>query len=89
MDAASRELLEETGLALPLTPLPDASPTDGVALFVTEVPVGRRVVLDHEHDRYAWLPLERALPMCLPSVVAAGLANAASWLEASRIKGET
>ena len=49
-DAASRELHEETGLAPPLTPLPDDTPTDGVALFVTEVPWAKDVVLDDEHD---------------------------------------
>lgn len=88
-DAASRELHEETGLAPPLTPLPDDTPTDGVALFVTEVPSGQDVVLDDEHDRYAWVPLEQALPMCLPNVVAAGLTNAAAWLERQALRRST
>jgi 8-oxo-dGTP pyrophosphatase MutT (NUDIX family) len=79
--AASRELEEETGVALPLTPLLEESASEAVALFVAEVPAGTDVVLDHEHDRFVWLPLDQALPKCLPSVVASGLSNAAAWVE--------
>ena len=39
------------------------------------------VVLDDEHDQFLWLSLEDALPKCLPSMVASGLANAAGWIE--------
>jgi hypothetical protein len=39
-------------------------------------------VLDDEHARFLWLPLDEALPKCLPPVVASGLANAAAWLDA-------
>jgi 8-oxo-dGTP pyrophosphatase MutT (NUDIX family) len=80
--AATRELEEEIGLALPLTPLPAASASEDVALFVAEAPPDAEVVLDDEHDRFLWLPLEEALPKCLPPVVASGLANAAAWVEA-------
>ncbi len=79
--AATRELLEEIGLALPLTALPDASASEDVALYVAEAPPGAEIVLDDEHDRFVWLPLEEALPKCLPPVVASGLANAAAWVE--------
>jgi 8-oxo-dGTP diphosphatase len=79
--AAVRELEEETGLAMPLTPLPEETASESVALFVAEVQGGMEVVLDHEHDRFVWLPLDEALPKCMPSVVAAGLSNAAAWVE--------
>lgn len=79
--AAARELREEIGLALPLTPIPEASASDEVALYVAKAPLNTEVVLDDEHDRFLWLPLAEALPRCLPSVVASGLANAAAWIE--------
>lgn len=80
--AATRELQEEIGLTLPLTPLLDASASEDVVLYVAQAPQDAEVVLDDEHDRFVWLPLEEALPKCLPPVVASGLANAAAWLEA-------
>ncbi len=80
--AARRELEEEIGLSLPLTPLRDASATDDVALYVANAPPDAEIVLDDEHDRFVWLPLEEALPRCLPPVVAVGLGNAAAWIEA-------
>jgi 8-oxo-dGTP pyrophosphatase MutT (NUDIX family) len=79
--AAERELLEEIGLVLPLTPLRDRSATEDVALYVAEAPADAQLVLDDEHDEFRWLPLEDALPLCLPQVVADGLANAAAWLD--------
>jgi hypothetical protein len=58
------------------------SASDDVALYAAEAPAAAEVVLlDAEHDRYLWLPLEQALPLCLPQVVATGLANAAAWIE--------
>jgi 8-oxo-dGTP pyrophosphatase MutT (NUDIX family) len=80
--AAARELEEEIGLTLSLTPLLDASASEDVALYVAQAPPDAEVVLDAEHDHFVWLPLEEALPKCLPPVVASGLANAASWIEA-------
>lgn len=80
--AAARELVEEIGLVLPLTPLPDASASEDVALYVAEAPPDAEIVLDDEHDRFLWLPLAEALPKCLPPVVASGLTNAAAWVEA-------
>jgi 8-oxo-dGTP pyrophosphatase MutT (NUDIX family) len=80
--AAARELQEESGLTLPLTHLPVAAATEDVALYVAQAPPEVEVVLDAEHDRFDWLPLEEALVRCLPPVVAAGLANAATWIEA-------
>jgi 8-oxo-dGTP pyrophosphatase MutT (NUDIX family) len=85
--AAARELEEEIGLTLPLTPLPDAGGSEDVALYVAQAPPDASVVLDDEHDRFVWLPLEAALPKCLPSIVASGLANAATWIEARATAG--
>jgi len=79
--AAERELAEEIGLGLSLTPLPDASASEDVALYVAQAPPDAEVLLDDEHDSFVWLPLEEALPKCLPPVVASGLANAAAWIE--------
>ena len=79
--AAARELNEEIGLALPLTPLPDVSASEDVALYIAEAAPDADVVLDQEHDEFAWLSLAKAVPRCLPSVVGTGLANAAAWLE--------
>jgi 8-oxo-dGTP pyrophosphatase MutT (NUDIX family) len=79
--AAARELAEETGLALRLTPVPDASSSDDVVLYVAEASLDSEIALDDEHDRFLWLPLAEALPKCLPPTVATGLANAGDWIE--------
>jgi 8-oxo-dGTP pyrophosphatase MutT (NUDIX family) len=81
--AAARELLEEIGLALPLTALPGLSATDDIALYVAQARADVGVVLDDENDDCRWLPLADALSLCLPAVVAEGLANAAAWLDGS------
>src|SRR5919199_5477595 len=62
--AARRELREEVGLALPLTAIPSGS--DDVALFAAEAPADAELVLDPEHDRYEWVPLDAAVARCLP-----------------------
>jgi hypothetical protein len=56
--AAARELQREIGPTLPLTPLLDTSASD-VALYVAQARPDAEVVLDDEHDRFLWLPLER------------------------------
>jgi ribosomal-protein-serine acetyltransferase len=76
--AAARELKEESGLALSLAALPHASASDDVALYLAQAPPNAEVVVDDEHDRFLWVTLADALPKCLPSVVASGLANAAA-----------
>jgi 8-oxo-dGTP pyrophosphatase MutT (NUDIX family) len=66
--AAERELFEETGLRLRIAgPLEHV--TDEVALFVAEAPQNVRIVVDPEHDRFEWEPLEEAAGRCLPAVV--------------------
>jgi hypothetical protein len=57
------------------------SPTDVVGPYVAEVAPDAEVVLDHEHDRFAWVTLDEAVRRCLPSVVAAGLEAAAASLD--------
>jgi len=78
--AAARELREETSLDLQITPLPQAAPSENVALYLAHAPNDAPVALDEEHDRFEWVPLEDALTRCLPAVVADGLANAAATI---------
>jgi len=61
-DAAATRELEEIGATLPLTPLPDASASGDVALYVAEAPPDTEIVLDDEHDRFVWLPMRRGTP---------------------------
>ena len=79
--AAVRELAEETGITVPPTPAPEAVGSGDVAHYVVQVAPDAEVVLDEEHDRFLWLPLDEALPRCLPPAVATGLAEAAAWIE--------
>jgi len=69
-----RELLEETGLVLPVEPVDVAREW---ALYVARAPADASITLDGEHDRFAWLPLDEACARCLPAVVAAGLRSIA------------
>jgi 8-oxo-dGTP pyrophosphatase MutT (NUDIX family) len=78
--AAARELREETSLDLQITPLPEAAPSDNVALYLAQAPSDAAVGLDEEHDRFEWVSLEDALTRCLPAVVADGLASAAATI---------
>jgi 8-oxo-dGTP pyrophosphatase MutT (NUDIX family) len=68
-ETAARELLEETGLELPLRRVAAGPWTT----FAAEAPPGAEVTLSHEHDRYEWLPLDDACARCLPDVVAVGI----------------
>jgi 8-oxo-dGTP pyrophosphatase MutT (NUDIX family) len=81
-DAARRELLEETGLSLPFRCAPDdLAPSDEVALYVAEALGDAQVVLDAEHDRFAWLPVDEAAARSLPPPVGASLLRVAAWLD--------
>lgn len=79
--AARRELREETGLALPLRAVSGVTAPGDLALYVAEAPSGIEIVLDDEHDAFAWLPLEEAARRCLPAEVGASLRRAAAALE--------
>ncbi|NUT32760.1 MAG: GNAT family N-acetyltransferase [Hamadaea sp.] len=73
---AERELLEEAGLAgVPLRPV-DLS--GGWAVFAAQVPAGTAIVIDPEHDRFAWLSREAALPLILPESVHANFLKGSS-----------
>jgi 8-oxo-dGTP pyrophosphatase MutT (NUDIX family) len=65
--AALRELEEEVGLELDLVETDLAG--DEIAVFVAEAPRDAEVVLDHEHDRFAWVGAEEARRRCLPALV--------------------
>jgi 8-oxo-dGTP pyrophosphatase MutT (NUDIX family) len=82
--AAVRELREETGLAPPLASV-RAAPSPDVALYVAEAGIGAGIVLDAEHDRYAWVSLAEAVARCFPGDVAACVAAADAWLDGQRL----
>jgi 8-oxo-dGTP pyrophosphatase MutT (NUDIX family) len=65
---AQRELLEETGLVLPLRLTEAGSPHWRV--FKAEARPDARVVLNEEHDAYEWVALDEALRRCRPQLVA-------------------
>ncbi len=65
---AQRELLEETGLVLPLRLTAAGSPHWRV--FTAIARPDARVVLDDEHDAYEWVGLDEALRRCRPLLVA-------------------
>ncbi len=78
--AASRELREETGLALPLRRCA-RDPSDEVVLYVAEAPADVEIVLDAEHDRFEWRSLADAVRSCLPASVGLCLELAAGELD--------
>ncbi len=65
--AARRELFEETGLDLELRATRCGD--EGWLVWVAEAPLDVEVVLDAEHDSYAWLAAEDAATRCLPPAV--------------------
>jgi 8-oxo-dGTP pyrophosphatase MutT (NUDIX family) len=65
---AQRELLEETGLVLPLRLTEAGSPLWRV--FTAQARPDARVVLNDEHDAYEWVGLAEALRRCRPQRVA-------------------
>ena len=65
---AQRELLEETGLVLPLRLTAAGSPHWRV--FTAIARPDAHVVLDEEHDAYEWVGLAEALRRCRPPLVA-------------------
>ena len=77
--AAARELQEETGLELPLTPV--ESPNPDVAYYLAEAAADAEVAIDAEHDAHRWLPLDAAAELCVPVTVADGLRVASAALD--------
>lgn len=66
--AAERELFEETGVVVPVTPIAGA-PSDWPWFFAV-VPPDAEIVPDEDHDRREWVSLDEARRRCLPAVVA-------------------
>jgi 8-oxo-dGTP pyrophosphatase MutT (NUDIX family) len=64
---AARELQEEAGLELPMTPFGDQ---ENWATYVAEAPANAVVTLhDREHDSYRWVSVETALELVKPDLV--------------------
>ena len=78
-DRARRELLEETGLTLSVQPVDRGA--ESWAIYAAEATLDDRVVLDAEHDRFAWVTLEAALAYCLPEQVGSSVAYIARLLQ--------
>ena len=75
---AARELEEETGLRLPMTPV-EFDPV--WASYWAETPADTVVRLSIEHDRFEWVGLDEAVRRCQPRIVSeqfAMLARAAA-----------
>jgi 8-oxo-dGTP pyrophosphatase MutT (NUDIX family) len=67
-ECARRELMEEAGLALPVQAADLGK--ESWAIYYAEAASDQVVtLLDVEHDRFEWVPLEVALARCLPEVV--------------------
>jgi ADP-ribose pyrophosphatase YjhB (NUDIX family) len=77
-DCAQRELREETGLSLPMHATGHG--LESWAIYWAEANVDDPVILDAEHDRYAWVTLDEALARCLPVRVGEGVAHVARML---------
>lgn len=77
---AAREMLEETGLDLPVRRAHVPSPDWFV--YLAEAPADADVRLSHEHDRYEWLTLDRAAARVLPERVRTCLVEAARTIPA-------
>jgi 8-oxo-dGTP pyrophosphatase MutT (NUDIX family) len=72
---ARRELLEETGLALDLTPTECG--TAEWCLYLAEATLDADVLLDAEHDRYEWVACSVAFDRCRPDRALLPLRSAA------------
>ncbi len=79
---AARELLEETGMRLPL--LPTGVGTDDWPVYLAEASTDAAVVLSAEHDRYAWLPLDPAATLVSPERVRDSFLAAAALVPVER-----
>ena len=78
---AARELVEKTGMALPLERTHFGS-WDWL-VCMAEAPPDAAVLLSDEHDRYAWLPASAALQLVTPDPVRDQLAHVARQLGAA------
>jgi 8-oxo-dGTP pyrophosphatase MutT (NUDIX family) len=76
LSGARRELAEEAGLSTAQLRPVDLS--GGWVVFAAAVPGDTQVRLDHEHDRFAWLPAPAAERRCRPDAVLANFRRAAA-----------
>ncbi len=76
---AARELFEETGLRL--APQPVETDSRDWLVYCTEADPNAQMRLSPEHDRFAWLPLGRAVAVVTPERVRAQIASVASLVE--------
>jgi predicted metal-dependent hydrolase/8-oxo-dGTP pyrophosphatase MutT (NUDIX family) len=77
-ETAARELREETGLELAITPTDVGDPDWTV--YMAEAPMDVEVTLDEEHDRFRWVPVDEAERFCLPSLVGRSIRAVDAWL---------
>jgi 8-oxo-dGTP pyrophosphatase MutT (NUDIX family) len=80
-ETATRELQEETGLELELTPV-DLTRLWGI--YTAEAPADAEVVLNDEHDRHLWVKAGEAARLCLPAFVGRSILEVEEHL---RLKG--
>lgn len=78
---AQRELVEETGLRLPVRRVGRA--TDPWVVYAAEAPPGAAVRLSAEHDRGAWVGRDEVVRRCLPAVVGRQILTVARIVEAA------
>ena len=78
-ECARRELIEETGMRLDISPTELGS--EGWAIFIAEASAASDVVLDAEHDRFLWTSSEEAVTRCRPDHVGASFRLAARDLD--------
>lgn len=77
-ECARRELLEETGLTIPIQATDHGK--ESWAAYTAEATLEDLIVLDAEHDRFEWVTLESALARCLPEPVNQGIHHVAQQL---------
>lgn len=77
-ECAARELLEETGLDLPISRVATAGLP--IELFTCEARLEHVVALSEEHDRYEWVSFDEACQRCRPEKIVAALDAARGYL---------
>src|SRR5262249_6808842 len=79
LTCAQRELLEETGLALPVMHAP--SDIEVCAVYVAKADRQAEILLNEEHDRFEWVTPAEAMARCKPDVVAGEIRAAMALLD--------
>jgi 8-oxo-dGTP diphosphatase len=77
-ECAARELLEETGLDVPLVRVPESGLP--ISVFTCEARASHDVVLSEEHDRFEWVSFDDARVRCRPDKVVVALDAARRYL---------